>query len=159
MNRRRVGRIASALVGALAALMAVAAAPAAAQQTAVVPNRVIYPGQPVSMDALDVVPLRRALPNPSAIALDLAQFEGKVARNTLLPGRLVPVSAMRDAYAVEAGAPVQVVFVHGALTISITGVPLQPGAAGDLIKVRNIDSGAVFTGVVLADGTIRVGAT
>ena len=38
-------------------------------------------------------------------------------------------------------------------------VPLQPGSAGDLVKVRNLDSGAVFTGTVMADGTIRVGAS
>ena len=50
-------------------------------------------------------------------------------------------------------------FVAGALTISATAVTLQPGAAGDFVKVRNIDSGKVFSGTVMADGSIRVGAT
>jgi len=36
---------------------------------------------------------------------------------------------------------------------------LQPGAAGDFVRVRNIDSGKVFSGTVMADGTIRVGAS
>ena len=36
---------------------------------------------------------------------------------------------------------------------------LQPGAAGDLVKVRNIDSGKILSGTVMADGTVRVGAT
>ena len=35
---------------------------------------------------------------------------------------------------------------------------LQDGSAGDLIRVRNIDSGAVIMGVVQPDGTVRVGA-
>jgi flagella basal body P-ring formation protein FlgA len=38
-------------------------------------------------------------------------------------------------------------------------VALQPGAAGDLVKVRNVDSGKIFSGTVMADGTIRVGAS
>jgi len=38
-------------------------------------------------------------------------------------------------------------------------VTLQPGAAGDLVKVRNIDSGKIFSGTVMADGSIRVSAS
>ncbi len=37
--------------------------------------------------------------------------------------------------------------------------PPQAGAAGELIRVRNLDSGSVFTGVVMADGTVRVSAS
>jgi flagella basal body P-ring formation protein FlgA len=81
-----------------------------------------------------------------------------VARRTLLPGRYIPLNSLRDAYIVEQGAPVQVMFVAGALTISATGVTLQPGSAGDLVKVRNIDSGKILSGTVMADGSVRVGA-
>lgn len=66
---------------------------------------------------------------------------------------------MREAWLVEQGAAVQVLFVVGSLTISATVVTLQPGAAGDLIKVRNIDSGKIFAGTVMADGSIRVGTS
>jgi flagella basal body P-ring formation protein FlgA len=38
-------------------------------------------------------------------------------------------------------------------------VTLEPGSAGDLVKVRNIDSGKILSGTVMADGSIRVGAT
>jgi flagella basal body P-ring formation protein FlgA len=38
-------------------------------------------------------------------------------------------------------------------------MPLQPGAVGDTIRVRNVDSGATLTGVVMEDGTIRIGAS
>ncbi|TIW44389.1 MAG: flagella basal body P-ring formation protein FlgA, partial [Mesorhizobium sp.] len=47
----------------------------------------------------------------------------------------------------------------GALTISASGVTLQPGAAGDLVKVRNVDSGKIISGTVMGDGTIMVGAS
>lgn len=149
---RRAIRIAGAALG----LVVLSQAAALAQETVVVPTRVIYPGQEISLDALEVVALRRELPNPDAIVLDLEGFVGKVAKNTLLPGRMVSVAALREAYAVEAGQPVEVQFVQGALVISITGVPLQPGAVGDVVRVRNLDSGTVVSGVVMGDGTVRV---
>ncbi|MET0169035.1 MAG: flagellar basal body P-ring formation chaperone FlgA, partial [Aliihoeflea sp.] len=60
---------------------------------------------------------------------------------------------------VEAGKPVEMRFVHGPLTISATGVPLQPGSAGDIVRIRNLDSGQVVSGVVMADGTVRISAS
>ena len=146
------------MIATLLAMLA-GALPAFAQATVVIPNRVIYPGETVSVDSLEEVPLRRHLKNPAAIAMSMSQVEGKVARRTLLPGRLIPVASVRAAHLVEAGKPVQVRFVQGGLEIAIAGVPLQAGAAGDLIQVRNIDSGAVFSGTVMADGTIRVSAS
>ncbi|MCO6392886.1 flagellar basal body P-ring formation protein FlgA [Aliihoeflea aestuarii] len=144
---------------AIATLALLAPALAAAQETVVVPTRVIYPGQEVGADALEIVPLRRNLPNPSVYALDLEQVAGKVARNTLLPGRMVFNAALRDAYVVEAGKPVEMRFVQGPLTISATGVPLQPGSAGDVVRIRNLDSGQIVSGVVMADGTVRISAS
>ncbi len=144
---------------ALAALALLAPALAAAQETVVVPTRVIYPGQEIGFDQLEIVPLRRQLPNPAIYALDLEEFVGKVAKNTLLPGRMVNVSSLRDVYLVEAGQPVEMQFVHGPLMISVTGVPLQPGSAGDVVRIRNLDSGTVVSGVVMADGTVRVSAS
>jgi flagella basal body P-ring formation protein FlgA len=141
-----------------AGLLLAAGASAWAQETVIVATRVVYPGEVISGDALDEVPLRRQLRNPSSIAFGWAQLEGKVARRTLLPGRMIPLSYVRDSYLVEPGEPVQVVFSHGGLEISVTGVPLQSGAAGDVVRVRNLDTGAVLTGVVMADGTIRVSA-
>jgi flagella basal body P-ring formation protein FlgA len=125
----------------------------------VVPTRVIYPGEEVGPGALEEVPLKRGNRNLSGMAMVAEEVTGKVAERTLLPGRLIPLGSVREPYVVEAGAPVQVLFEQGALSISVTGVPLEPGSAGDLIKVRNMDSGAVFSGIVMADGTIRVGAT
>lgn len=158
-----MNRLARILVSVCAALAV--AAPLAAHAfdgqspTVVVPNRMIYPGQPIAREAIDVVPLRRQLPNPGAFVMTPEEAVGMIARSTLLPGRMMYTTAMRQPYLVETGAPARVLFVSGSLTISIVGVPLQSGAAGDLVRVRNMDSGIVFNGVVMADGTIRVGAT
>ena len=140
----------------LVALAAGAGSPAAAQDMVLVPTRTIYPGQVVTADALEEVPLRRQLRNPAAVERDWQAVEGKVAKRTLRPGRLIPVGSVRPAWIVEPGKPVQARFVHGALEIAISAVALQAGAAGDMVRLRNVDSGATFSGIVMADGTVRV---
>ncbi len=142
----------------LALAMLAASAPALAQEVVLIPSRVIYPGETIVAGALKEVTLLPGKHSPDAVAVTLSELDGKVAKRTLLPGRYIPVNALRDAWLVEQGAPVQVYFVAGGLTISAAGVTLQSGSAGDQVKVRNIDSGKVFSGIVMADGTIRVGA-
>lgn len=153
------GRFQSVLLAALAASPLWFATPASAQETAVIPTRVIYPGETVSPDALKEIVLRQAPRGVSAIVTASAEIEGKVARRTLLPGRLIPEGSVREPYLVEAGSPVTVNFIQGGLTISLIAVPLQSGALGDMVRMRNMDSGAVFSGIVLADGTVRVSST
>jgi flagellar basal body P-ring formation protein FlgA len=133
--------------------------PAAAQELGVIPTRIIYPGETVAADALAMAKVRKGKPTATLFAHAPKELIGKVAKRTLLPGRYIPVAAIRDAWLVEQGAAVQVYFIAGDLTISATAVSLQPGAAGDLIKVRNTDSGKIFSGTVMADGTIRVSAS
>ena len=157
MAGRALGRTAIAAAAALA--LCVGALPALAQEVVLIPNRVIYPGETIDLAALKEVTLKPGKVVPGAVAIREEELAGKVARRTLLPGRYIPVSSLREAWLVEQGASVQVLFVAGALTISATAVTLQPGAAGDFVKVRNIDSGKVFSGTVMADGSIRVGET
>jgi flagella basal body P-ring formation protein FlgA len=149
----------SAFAAATALWLLAAGTPAAAQETVVVPKQIIYPGETVTSGLVAEVRFNRKRSILSSVAVLPEDVEGKVARRTLLPGRMIPLNSLREAYTVEAGTPVAVVFEDGGLQISVTGVPLQPGSAGDVIRVRNIDSGAVLIGTVMADGTVRVGAT
>jgi flagella basal body P-ring formation protein FlgA len=143
------------------ALAVLSATPAFAQerQVVLVPNRVIYPGETIDLSALREVALKPGRAAPDATAILPGQLEGKVARRTLLPGRYVQAASIRQPYLVEQGAAVQVLFVAGSLTIAASAVTLQPGSAGDMVKVRNLDSGKILTGIVMADGTVRVGAS
>lgn len=143
---------------AVAALL-LGALPASTQEIVLIPSRVIYPGETIDLAALREVELKPGRVIPPAVAFRAAELEGKVAKRTLLPGRYIPATAVRQAWLVEQGASVQVMFVSGPLTISATAVTLQPGAAGDFVRVRNIDTGKVFSGTVMADGSIRVGAS
>ena len=151
-----VARLRILLPAALLALAMGAAVPAAAQETVLIPTRTIYPGQIVTADALQEVPLRRQLRNPASVERDWEALEGKVAKRTLLPGRMIPTGSVRPAWLVEPGRPVQALFVHGPLEIAVSAVALQAGAAGDMVRLRNVDSGATFSGIVMADGTVRV---
>jgi flagella basal body P-ring formation protein FlgA len=156
MTKRVLG---SASLAAAALALLFGAAPACAQEVVLIPNRVIYPGETVDLAALKEVTLKPGKVIPPAVVFRAPELEGKVAKRTLLPGRYIPATALREAWLVEQGASVQVMFVSGALTISATAVTLQSGAAGDFVRVRNIDSGKVFSGTVMADGSIRVGAS
>ena len=134
-----------------------AAAPLRAAETVLTPTRVIYPGEPLGQDSVEPVTLKRPIRDAGAVATDLAAVEGKVARRTLVPGKLIPVSALREPWAVEAGRPVEAVFAKGGLSISLSATALQSGAAGDFVRLRNADSGKTFSGTVMPDGTVRVG--
>jgi flagella basal body P-ring formation protein FlgA len=130
-----------------------------AGEVVLIPNRVIYPRETIALDALKKVTLVPGKKKPDAVATRAEELEGRIAKRTLLPGHYIPTNAIREPWVVEQGAPVQVIFATGPLTISATAVTLEPGSAGDLVKVRNIDSGKIFSGTVMADGTIRVGAS
>ena len=133
-----------------------AAAPAqAGQGTAVVPERTIYPGEELVANLVREVEVTN--PNlASGYAEITADVLGKVTTRTLLPGRTIPVAALRDSWAVERGATVKLVFSGGGLTITAEGTPLKNGAVGDFITVRNIESGVVISGTVMDDGSVRV---
>jgi flagellar basal body P-ring formation protein FlgA len=147
----------------LAALLGLAliagSLPALAQELGVIPTRIVYPGETIAADALAMAKVRKGKPTTTVFAHAPNELIGKVAKRTLLPGRFVPLASVRDAYLVEQGASVQVMFVEGGLTISATAITLEPGSPGDVVKVRNLDSGAIFPATVMADGTVRVGAT
>jgi flagella basal body P-ring formation protein FlgA len=58
---------------------------------------------------------------------------------------------------VQQGQPAVVIFQSGGLIISGTAVALQAGSIGDVIGLRNTDSGTTIRGKVQPDGSVRVG--
>jgi flagella basal body P-ring formation protein FlgA len=157
--RNSVVAKAARIAGLLLALIATGQAPAVAEELGVVPTRILYPGETISADALQMARVRPGKAATVVFAHQPAELVGKVATRTLLPGRFVPLASVREAYVIEQGAAVQVLFVEGGLTISVKAITLQPGSTGDVVKVRNADSGAIFSATVMADGTVRVDAS
>ncbi|AUX75254.1 MULTISPECIES: flagellar basal body P-ring formation chaperone FlgA [Sinorhizobium] len=128
---------------------------AAQQPTAVIPKQTIYPGETIEASMLEVVDVTNPDITDGYVG-SLEEVEGKVTKRTLLPGRVILTSALRDRYAVERGSTVRLIFNKGGLTITAAGSPLEDAAIGELIRARNIDSGVIVSGTVMADGTIHV---
>lgn len=122
-----------------------------------VPRVTVYPGDVIS----DAMLSERKFRGPDYLSPAYAQtYEGligKVARQTLLPNQPVIATGVREPFAVQQGQPAVVYFQAGTLLISATAVPLQAGSAGQIISLRNTESGTTIRGVVQPDGTVRVG--
>lgn len=142
----------------LGAGMLFAVAATASETSVVVVTGVVYPGQEITPDMVRDVTLRKPLRIKQRIVLERSEIIGMVAQRTLLPGRTIPHAALREAYVVEAGTPVRASYLAGGLSISVIVVPLADGSAGDFVKVRNPDSGRVFSAEVLDDGSVVVGS-
>lgn len=158
MMFRRINRMFSVTGAALlAAVMTfVTITPAlAADRFAVVPKDIIYPGEPIAEGKLDIV----AVTNPNlggGYAADVSEVVGMLSTKTLLPGRTIPLAALKKPYAVTRGSKLRLVVNVGNLTISAGGSPMDDANVGDVIRVRNLDSGQIVNGTVMADGTVQV---
>jgi len=154
----RIGRWCAGLMAAslLVSMLSVAQAATASEVVLPVPRVTIYPGDTVTESML----IDRTFRGREFAGPDFATREaliGKVARQTLLPNAPVAATAVREPFAIKQGQPAVVYFLSGGLIISATAVPLQAGAAGELISLRNPESGTTIRGIVQPDGTVRVG--
>jgi len=122
-----------------------------------VPAVTIYPGDIIADGMLTEA---HFLPGTLAmypVADSRAAVIGKVARRTLMPDRLISMNAIAEPELVARGSMIRVIFQSAGLDISANMLALEGGALGKFIQVRNIDSGRVVTGIVQADGTVRLG--
>jgi flagellar basal body P-ring formation protein FlgA len=154
--RRKNALHAAAAVWSLAFGLSLSVSPASAEMgTAVVPLQIIYPGEVISAGRVEEVDVTN--PNLSGgYAQKVSEVAGMVSKRTLLPGRTITLAGLREPYAVTRGTPIRIVFAMGTMTISAGGTPLEDAAVGDVIRVRNTDSGMIVNGTVMADGTIQV---
>ena len=123
----------------------------------ITPKAVVYPGDVVSESMVMKVRFRVRPRSGSTFVREFDQIVNMVARRTLVPGRPIHLSSLREAYVVNRGDSLTMIFSNAGLSIVGTVVALQPGATGKRIRVRNVDTGVVVSGVVQADGTIRAG--
>ena len=90
--------------------------------TAVVPTETIYPGDIITSGQLEEVDVTN--PNLSGdYAKRLREVTGLVSKRTLLPGRTISISALRQPYAVTRGSNVRLVMSMGSMTITAAGTP------------------------------------
>lgn len=156
MMFRRKKIVRRGLATLVAALCCGLAVPAVAEMgTAVVPTQIIYPGEEISRGAIDQVDVTN--PNLAGdYARNADEVIGMVSSRTLLPGRTILLSALRAPYAIKRGSSVRLAFDIGNMTISAAGTPLEDASVGEVIRVRNTDSGIIVSGTVMANGTVKV---
>jgi flagellar basal body P-ring formation protein FlgA len=152
----RAGRGRGTAIAAIAAIAASCAHPALAQEAlAPTPRVVIYPGDVIGDDMLaEIAQPTRDGSGPFVEQRSL--IVGKVARLTLLPGHAIPFSGVSNRKVVANGAEVKLIYSEGGLVIMTSGAALQDGSIGDIVRVRNSDSGVTVSGAVQPDGSVRV---
>lgn len=151
------------LVLALALAPAIAAfastSPSVATEAAreiLVPRGVIYPGDVISADALVLRKVVRDTASPPIFGENSDDLVGKVARRTLLRGEFIPSSAVREPAAIMQGRRYKLTYVSKMFSIVGVGIPLQSAAVGEMVSVRNPDSGLIIKARVRADQTLAV---
>lgn len=153
-----VRRVAAFLLGAVAALAGAAVARAQAQEMFLpVPAVTIYPNEEIADEHITDRAFIAATVTRGSVQEDRRTVIGKVARRTLVKGQPIPVNALRDPYLVHSGKPAVVVYEEGGLSITGQATALQSGSVGDVVSLRNGDSGTVIRGIIAKDGTVRVG--
>jgi flagella basal body P-ring formation protein FlgA len=123
-----------------------------------VPRVTIYPGDTIADDLLVERAFIAHTVARSTVQGTRQGLVGKVARRTLLPGQPIPVGSVRDPYAVLQGKAALVVFEAGGLTITTNAMALQNGNIGEVVSLRNVDSGTIIKGTVAPDGSVRLAA-
>jgi flagella basal body P-ring formation protein FlgA len=130
--------------------------PATAQELrAPTPKAVIYPGETIRDDMLADV-AQTANDGRGPFVESRSVIVGKVARITLLPGHAIPFSGVSNRKLISNGAEVKLIYSEGDLLITTTGTALQDGSIGDIVRVRNSDSGVTVSGAVQSDGSVAV---
>ncbi len=134
------------------------ASPAAALDLVLpVPRATVYPGNVITEDMLVDRAFRGSDYTGPGYVATRESIVGKVARQTLLPNTPIALGGIRDPFTVQQGQPTVVIFQSGGLVISGTATSLQSGSAGQVISLRNVDSGMTIRGIVQPNGTVRVG--
>jgi flagella basal body P-ring formation protein FlgA len=153
---RRLRRAFAAL--GVIALLAVFAAVGvgAAELELPVPTATLYPGDVIGNDQIVGRAFVAHTVARSAVYSDRQALIGKVVKRTLLPGQPIPLNGVREPYVVTQGKTALVVFEAGDLTITASATALQNGSIGDVVTLRNVDSGATIRGTIASDGTIRL---
>lgn len=94
---------------------------------------------------------------PEGAVTSVAAVVGKASRITLRPGTVVTDSMAALAPVVRKGAQVTIIYNTGKVNMSLNGVALRDGQAGETIPVKNVDTSKVLDAVVRDRSTVEVG--
>jgi flagella basal body P-ring formation protein FlgA len=119
---------------------------------AVVPLRTIKPGEVIS-----TADLRVTLSEAEGALTSPEEAAGLVARRLLVAGRPVRAGDVGPPVLVRRNSHVPLVFTRGGLAIRTEGRAMSDGGEGDRVRVMNLASRQIVSGVVRPDGTVATG--
>ncbi len=122
-----------------------------------VPRATIAQGQVITLSALEKRRFRANRIDRFSVVPNINDLLGKEAVRQLPVGEPIPKSALRRREAVKRGEPAQLVFQDRGLEIVAHVEPLEDGIVGEIIRVRNVDTGLIIVGRVEENGTISIG--
>jgi flagellar basal body P-ring formation protein FlgA len=125
-------------------------------RTVFVPRAVIYPGDRITDATLIERQLLVSPDNPPVFGEREEDLLGKFARRTLLPGELIPDGAIRSEDIVKQGRTYKLTYNSQFVSIVGVGVPMQSGGVGEIINVRNPETGIIIKARIEADQSLAV---
>jgi len=124
-------------------------------QPVLVLTAAVAPGQPIPATAL-AVETRDAARLGAAPLTDPAEAIGHTLRLGGRPGQVLRRSDLLRAAVVKRGEPVALVAGGAGFEVRMAGRALADAAAGEVVRVENLSSRRVLSGVVAAPGEVRV---
>ncbi len=125
------------------------------EKIAIVPTATIFPGEVISRGKLTEVPVTNPNIAPGYTEA-MADVVGKVSKKTLIAGRTIPLGELRDPFAVERGANVRITYTKGGMNLSASGTAIEDAMSGEVVRVRNRDTGVTISGTAMKDGSVEV---
>jgi flagellar basal body P-ring formation protein FlgA len=145
------------IIAAMCGFLLMAEPVLAEQRPLPVPTLTLYPGDRISADVIVDKVFTVNAANLAAYVIDMRQLEGKYARRTLVAGRPIALSTIKERDAVQRGTAAPAIFQSDGLVITTILMPLESAAAGAMIQARNTESGTIVQALVRADGSLLVG--
>ncbi|WP_321503990.1 flagellar basal body P-ring formation chaperone FlgA [Breoghania sp.] len=156
-SARKMGAAFARLIAGAAGVVLLGAVASASGIELPVPRQTIHPGDAITPALLIERSFPRTTAQRFAIVMSREDLVGMEAKRTLLPGQPIPLTAVAAPRLVRRGEPARLIFRERGLFIVAQVEAMQNGAAGDVVKVRNLDSGLTVVGTVQADGSVLVG--
>lgn len=122
-----------------------------------VPKVTLNPGVVIDLGMLEQKRFQTQRVDRFSVIPQSSELLGKEVLYTLHPGDPINRSSIARREVIKRGDPAQLIFNEQGLNIIAHVEPLEDGIVGDIIRVRNLDSGIVVRGRVEPNGTISIG--
>lgn len=81
---------------------------------------------------------------------------GMQAKKHLSPGTMIKANELARSPVIKMNDPVNITYSSGTINLKTSGISLGVGAIGDMIKVKNEDTGTVILGQIINKNTVQV---